>query len=184
MKLALLACATLLASLAAHAQNMKPGLWEITNQMQGTPGSKADAAMAQMQKQMASMSPEQRKMVEDMMAKKGMQMSAAPGGGMAVKVCISPEMAARNEVAPQQQGSCTHTASPRSGKTQKFSFVCTQPPSRGEGEVTLTSPEAYAMKMTTTATVKGKEETMDMQAQGKWLGSDCGSVKPLVAPKG
>lgn len=186
MKLPILACAPLLlsASLTAHAQSMKPGLWEITNQMQGAPGSKADAAMAQMQKQMASMTPEQRKMVEDMMAKKGMQMGAAPGGGMAVKICLTPEMAARNEVAPAQQGNCTHTPSPRSGNTQKFAFTCTQPPSRGEGQVTYTSPEAYAMKMTTTTTVKGKEETMDMQAQGKWLGSDCGSVKPLAAPKG
>eukprot|EP01036_Dinobryon_divergens_P043480 gene43480-57883_t len=82
----------------AAAQNIKPGLWEITNQMQGAPGSKADAAMAQMQKQMAAMSPEQRKMVEDMMAKKGLQIGSTPGGGMAVKVCVTPEMAARNDV--------------------------------------------------------------------------------------
>ena len=65
----------------------------LAKKMQGAAGSKADAAMAQMQKQMAAMSPEQRKMVEDMMAKKGMQMGAAPGGGMAVKVCLTPEMA-------------------------------------------------------------------------------------------
>ena len=180
----LLACATLLASLAAQAQSLKPGLWEITNQMQGAPGSKADAAMAQMQKQMAAMPPEQRKMVEDMMAKKGVQMGAAPGGGMAVKICLTPAMAARNEVAPQQRGSCTHTPSPRTGNTQKFSYVCTQPPSHGEGQITFTSAEAYAMKMTTTTTIKGQEETMDMQANGKWLGSDCGTVKPLAAPKG
>lgn len=184
MKRPLLACATLLIAVTTHAQSMKPGLWEITNQMQGAPGSKADAAMAQMQKQMAAMSPEQRKMVEDMMAKKGMQMGAAPGGGMAVKVCLTPEMAARNEVAPTQQGSCTHTPSPRTGNTQKFAFTCTQPPSRGEGQITFTSAEAYSMAMKTVATIKGKEETMDMQANGKWLGSDCGTVKPLAAPKG
>lgn len=184
MPRALLACATLLLATAANAQTVKPGLWEITNQMQGAPGSKTDAAMAQMQKQMASMSPEQRKMVEDMMAKKGLQMGTAAGGGMAVKICLTPEMAARNEVAPAQHGRCTHTPGPRSGNTQKFAFNCTTPPSHGEGQVTYTSPEAYAMQMTTTTTVKGKEETMDMQAQGKWLGSDCGSVKPLGRPKG
>lgn len=184
MKLLVLACATLLASLAAQAQSMKPGLWEITNQMQGAPGSKTDAAMAEMQKQMAAMTPEQRKMMEDMMAKKGMQIGAAPGGGMAVKVCLTPEMAARNEVAPAQRGSCTHTPSPRTGNTQKFSYVCTQPPSHGEGQVTFTSPEAYSMAMKTVTTIKGQEETMDMQAHGKWLGSDCGTVKPLGGPKG
>lgn len=176
----LLACIAFLLSTAACAQAVKPGLWEITHQMQGAAGSKTDAAMAQMQKQMASMSPEQRKMVEDMMAKKGMHMGAAPGGGITMKVCLTPEMAARNEVAPAQQGRCTHTPSPRSGNTQKFAFTCTTPPSRGEGQVTYTSPEAYTMAMRTTTTVKGQEETLDMQAQGKWLGSDCGSVKPAL----
>ncbi len=174
----LLACIALAAAASTSAQTLKPGLWEITNQMQGASGSKMDAAMAQMQKQMAAMSPEQRKMVEDMMAKKGMQMGAAPGGGMAMKICITPEMAARNDVAPQQHGRCTHTPAPRSGNTQKFSYTCTQPPSHGEGEVTFTSPEAYTMAMKTVTTIKGQEETMDMKASGKWLGSDCGTIKP------
>ena len=178
--LALLAAATLPTH--ATAQTMKPGLWEITNQMQGAAGGQMEGAMAQMQKQMAAMSPEQRKMVEDMMAKKGVQMGATSGGGMSVKVCMTQEMVDRNDV-PQQQGDCTHTMSPRSGNTQKFSYVCTKPPSSGEGQVTYTSPEAYSMKMAATTTINGKPEKMDMQANGKWLGGDCGSVKPLALPK-
>lgn len=180
----LLASTVLLAASTSSAQTVKPGLWEITHQMQGAPGSKSEAAMAQMQKQMAAMTPEQRKMLEEMMAKKGVQMGSAPGGGMAMKVCITPEMAARNDVAPRQHGSCTHTAGARTGSTQKFSFVCTQPPSRGEGEVTYTSPEAYTMAMKTVSTIKGQEETLDMKANGKWLGSDCGNIKPPAMPKG
>jgi hypothetical protein len=133
---------------------------------------------------MAAMTPEQRKMLEDMMAKKGMQMGAGPGGGMSMKVCITPEMAAKNDVAPRQHGSCTHTAGARTGNTQKFSYVCTQPASRGEGEVTYTSPEAYTMAMKTVTTIKGSEETMEMRAQGKWLASDCGNIKPMGMPKG
>jgi hypothetical protein len=39
------------------------------------------------------------------------------------------------------------------------------------------------MTMHTTTTVKGQEETLDMQAQGKWLGGDCGNVKPAL-PRG
>ena len=167
-----------LCTSAAWAQTMKPGLWEITNQMQGAAGGQ----MAEMQKQMASMPPEQRKMMEDMMAKQGMQMGKASGGGMAVKVCMTKEMVERNEVAQQQDG-CTHTTSPRSGNTMKFAFVCTKPPSRGDGQVTFVSPEAYTMQMKAVTTVKGKEEAMDMQASGKWLGTDCGNIKPLSAPK-
>lgn len=169
----------------ASAQTMKPGLWEISTQMQSGSGEMANA-MAKMQKQMESMPPEQRKMVQDMMAKQGMQMGSN-GGGMSLKVCMTQDMVDRNQVASHQssnnQNDCTHTNSPRSGNTMQFSFVCTKPPSSGEGQVTFTSPEAYSMKMTSTSTVKGQPTKMDMQTSGRWLGSDCGTVKPFEAPK-
>lgn len=171
----------LAATGTANAQNMKPGLWEISTQMQGS-GQMGDA-MAKAQKQMESMPPEQRKMMQDMMAKQGVQMGGpAAGGGMTVKVCMTQDMVDRNEVGRQQPG-CTHTNSPRSGNTMKFSYTCTQPPSSGEGQVTFTSPEAYSMKMTSTSTVRGKPEKMDMQTSGRWLGGDCGGIKPLAVPK-
>ena len=47
----------------------------------------------------------------------------------------------------------------------------------------LTSPEAYSMRMTSTSTVRGKPEKMDMQTSGRWLGGDCGAIKPLAMPK-
>jgi hypothetical protein len=184
MKLHLgIACLLSLAATAsANAQNMKPGLWEISTQMQGS--GQTGKAMAEAQKQMESMPPEQRKMMQDMMASKGMQMGGpAGGGGMTIKVCMTQEMVDRNEVGRQQPG-CTHTYGQRSGNTMKFSWVCTQPPSSGEGQVTFTSPEAYSMKMTSTSTVRGNpEEKMDMQTSGRWLGGDCGNIKPLAVPK-
>lgn len=170
----------------ASAQTMKPGLWEIATQMQGGSGEMADA-MAKAQKQMESMPPEQRKMVQDMMAKRGMQMGANGGGGMSIKICMTQEMVDRNQVANHQsstdQHDCAHTNSPRSGNTMQFSFVCTKPPSSGEGRVTFTSPEAYSMKMTSTSMVKGQPTKMEMQTDGRWLGSDCGTVKPFEMPK-
>lgn len=165
----------------ASAQHMKPGLWEIATQMQGS--GQTGEAMAKAQKQMESMPPEQRKMMQDMMAKQGVQMGGpAAGGGMTIKVCMTQEMVDRNEVGRQQPG-CTHTYGQRSGNTMKFSYACTQPPSSGEGQVTFTSPEAYSMKMTSTSTVRGNPEKMDMQTSGRWLGGDCGNVKPLAMPK-
>jgi hypothetical protein len=168
-------------STGASAQTIKPGLWEFTTQMSGGGGKMSDA-MAQAQKEMANMPPEQRKMMQDLMAKQGVQMGAGAGGGMTVKVCMTQEMVDRNEVSSHQDG-CTHTNSPRMGNTMKFSFVCTKPPSKGEGQVTFTSAEAYSMKMSTTTTVQGRTEKMDMQNSGRWLGSNCGSIKPLVVPK-
>lgn len=170
----------------AAAQTMKPGLWEITNKMGGSgdSGAKMAAAQAEMQKQMASMSPEQRKQMEKMMAQQGVSMSpGAPGGGMSTKICITKEMAARNETPAQTQGDCKHEQTQKSGNTTKFKFTCTKPPSTGEGEVTMNSPESYTMKMKVTSQTKGKPEQMTMDAQGKFLSSDCGSIKPIAAAK-
>ncbi len=182
MKLQYVFGAAALMAAGVCAQTMKPGLWEITNQMKGAAGGQMESAMAQMQKQLESMPPEQRKMMEDAMAKRGMQMGQSQGGGMAVKVCMTQEMVERNGLPPQQ-GDCTHTMGPRSGNTQKFSYVCTRPPGSGEGQVTYTSPEAYVMQMSATTTINGKPEKLDMQANGKWLSTDCGNIKPLAPPK-
>lgn len=167
------------------AQTMKPGLWEITNKMGGSgdSGAKMAAAMEQMQKQMASMPPEQRKQMEKMMAQQGVNMAPGAGGGMSVRVCITKEMAARNETPAQTSGDCKHEQMQKSGNTTKFKFTCTKPPSSGEGEVTMNSSESYTMKMKVTSQAKGKAEQMTMDAQGKFVSNDCGSVKPIAANK-
>ena len=95
--------------------------------MGGSP--EMDKAMVDMQKQLAAMPPEQRKMMQDMMGKQGMAMGP---GGNAVKVCISKEMAARNE-PPAQQGDCKQETLQKSGNTTKFKFTCSKPPATGEG---------------------------------------------------
>ncbi|MDB5873276.1 MAG: hypothetical protein JWQ07_2718 [Ramlibacter sp.] len=177
--------AVALATFAATgwAQSLKPGLWEITNKMQ-TGSGQMEQQMAQAQAQMANMPPDQRKMVEEMMAKQGVKMgSGGPGGGMSVKVCMTREMVERNEMPAQQRGDCQTTQQSRSGNTMKMAFSCTNPPSSGEGQVTFTSSEAYSMKMAVNTTVQGKPEKINMDGAGKWLGADCGTVKPVTPPK-
>ena len=114
------------------------------------------------------------------MADKGVSMApgGAPYGGMAARVCISKEMAARNE-PPAQQGDCKQESLQKTGNTTKFKFSCSKPPTTGEGEVTLHNPESYTMKMKTTSQFKGKAENMTMDAQGKFISSDCGNLKPV-----
>ena len=176
--LAALAAATF--AVTASAQNMKPGLWEITNNMKSGSGE-MEKAQAKMQQQMASMPPEQRKMMEKTMAEHGVKMGAGGPGGMTVKTCMTKEMVERNEM-PTQKGDCKTTKQERSGNTMKMAFTCTTPPSSGEGQFTFQSSEAYTMKMAIKSTVDGKPETMNMDASGKWLGSDCGSIKPMRPP--
>jgi hypothetical protein len=165
----------------AGAQSLKPGLWEITNKMQ-TGSGQMEQQMAQMQQQMANMPPDQRKMMEEMMTQRGVKMGSAGAGGMSVKMCMTKEMVERNEI-PAQQGDCKTTQQSRSGNTMKMAFTCTNPPSSGEGQVIITSPEAYSMKMQINSTMQGKPEKINMDGTGKWLGADCGSVKPPAMPK-
>ena len=174
-------------AICANAQTLKPGLWEITQKMKFG-SSEMTSEMATMQAEMAKMSPEQRKQMQDMMSKQGVNIdlgaagSAGGPGAITVKTCLTPEMVARNEL-PAAQGNCTSTNSPRVGNTMKMAYTCTKPPSSGEGQVTFVGMDAYTMKMTVKTMVKGKAESMGLDGAGKWLGASCGDIKPLVLPK-
>jgi hypothetical protein len=162
----------------AQAQTIKPGLWEIT-QKTNVDGRDMGAQMAQMQAQLEKMPPAQRKMMEEMMAKQGVSMPGTAGGGaMTLKTCLSKEMVEKNQLAPQQ-GDCTHSQQPRSGNTMKFSFQCKNPPSTGEGEVTFSGSDAYTTKVRVTTQRGGQQHTATMEGSSKWLGADCGSIKPM-----
>jgi hypothetical protein len=146
-----------------------------------------DAAMARMQEQLANMPPEKRAQVEAMMAQRGITLGAGGGAGsgggpsVKVKLCLTPEQAARDEV-PQQhqgQGQCKQTSRTRSGNTVKFTLECTgQNPGHGEGEFTMLSPKEHQGKMSMTMTGAQRTGTMDMEMHARWLAADCGDVKP------
>ena len=167
------------ACLPAGAQSLKPGLWEINNKIKGS--AEMDQAMAQMQQQLAAMPPEQRKQMEAMMAQRGAKMAPAAGGGMTMQMCMTKEMADRNDV-PMQDG-CTMTKQQRTGTTMKLAFNCTRPPSSGEGEFTFMGDQAYKSHMVVRTMAQGKPETMEMDGAGKWLSADCGNIKPITPPK-
>ena len=179
VRLATVAALTLTAC-AAFAQSTQAGLWSIENKMGGNP--ELEQAMAQMQKQLASMPPAQRKQMEAMMGKSGMSM--ASGGGMTVKVCITPEMASRQQLPTQTEGDCTTNVVSRSPKSMKLKFSCTDPVSNGEGTYTFDSDKAYTMNMLINTAQGGKMQRMTMDAKGRWLSADCGDIKPVVIPTG
>lgn len=174
------------ASLPAAAQTMKPGLWETTSKVESANGEMA-AAMAQMQKQLAAMPPEQRKAMAEMMAKHGggMQLPTMnPDGSMVTKMCMTKEMIARSELLTQQQnGSCTHKNSPVVGGVMTMTFSCTSPPSSGEARFVFRGDTGYSMTMNSKGVMNGKNESVSIDASGKWLGADCGGIKPLVMPQ-
>lgn len=175
-----------LAGSAAQAQMIKPGLWETTSKMKSANGEMA-SAMAMMQKQMANMSPEQRKAMEAMMAKHGggfTMPTVTDDGGIVTKVCMTKEMIDKSQLLSQQtqRGNCTQKTSPMVGGVINTTFSCTNPPAKGEARFVIKNDTAYSMSMNSTATVNGKPESMAVDASGKWLGADCGNVKPYTMP--
>ncbi len=176
----ILATLLLALPLVASAQSRPtPGLWEQNAKMVSA-DPKVAAAMAQMQQQMASMPPEQRRQMEEMMARQGVSMpGAGAGGGMIVKYCLSPERAARDEIPMDQDGRCKQTSINRSGNTLKFTVECTgERAGKGEGEVTFISPKEHKGKMKITSNRGGREQAMEIEHHAKWLGADCGTIQP------
>ena len=163
---------------AASAQQLQPGLWDMTSKMTSS-NAEMQRAMAQAQAQMANLPPEQRKMIEEMMNKQGVGLS--PGGDTAVRLCLTREMVERDSI-PGQQGNCQTTSSPRVGNTMKVNFSCTNPSSSGDGTVTFLSPSAYTSRVNVRTVQGGKTESLVVESSGKWVSADCGAIKPIGAP--
>ncbi|WP_077037098.1 DUF3617 domain-containing protein [Pelomonas sp. KK5] len=181
MRQSILLVSLLVAAFAAQAQTMKPGLWEIRQQPKLDPARQAQ--MEQAQAQMAKMSPDQRKMMEDMMAKRGVSMDFSGGGVITVKMCVSEEQAKRNEPPVATRGNCTHEVK-RDGSMIHTRFACTNPASEGTSDVTLKpGGEGFTARTHITHTRDGKTEAVDATSDASWLGTDCGALKPINAGK-
>lgn len=173
-----------IATAPASAQTTRSGLWEVNNRMEGTGDPRMQQMakaqkhdMSAMREQMAKMPPEQRKAMEAMMSKLG-QTPLIDKEGMTVKVCVTPEMAAGNQLTVQQREHCTNKRSAPVGGVMKISYVCTKPASSGEGTVTFSGDTAYTMNMTMNITEGGRQQSTSMSSRGKWLAASCGDVKP------
>jgi hypothetical protein len=162
---------------AAAQQKMRPGLWEHNVSFK-TQSGQMEAAMAEMQKSLASMPPAQRKQMEQMMAQQGVGLGAT---GQSVKVCVTKEQADLDNI-PQQEG-CTQQVQRVDANTMKVAFSCKggqgEPPSSGEGTVTFQGPKAYSGQFKFKTVQQGKPEQIDMAQKGRWLSDDCGAIKPM-----
>ncbi len=168
-----------LSSFAATS-GMRPGLWEHSFTVKSQSG-KVEKAMSDLKAKMAAMSPDQRKMMEEVMAKQGLGINQQANG---VKVCISKEQAENLEIPQGQNQNCTQEVLERTAKTIKMKFDCPGiTHTSGEGEFTLTSPTAYNGKSVINTTVNNKSDRMDMVQKGKWLSANCGEIKPIPTKK-
>jgi hypothetical protein len=174
------ACAAALLGAAAQAQShLKPGLWQETVTSK-TDNAQANAAMEQMKQRLAAMSPEQRAAMEKMMGGHALPGSGAPN---VIRVCITAEQAQRN-FAPDHNGHCTRNNVNTSGNTTQFDMSCVMAHGTMTGHGAFTNMGDSAFAITSTADVVDTKMTMHIQSDiaGKFISSDCGDVKPYVAP--
>lgn len=177
--------------------DMKAGLWENKvvwggGDTEGIPAIQPDQvkfAMEEMKKQLANMSPEQRKQMEAMMAQSGMkvtdngvsfnnsQVEISPTGTNA-KLCVTQAQIDRGELPDDVKG-CESALKKISATQFKSTHVCSGEYSgTGESEVTFHSPKHYTGTGKMNQVMNGEKRTMAFTMEGKWLASDCGDVKP------
>ena len=175
-----LSCLALVAVTAAGplpVPPVKPGLWEARMSTLDADGH--EMARPE-QAALSRLSPEARARMADAMKARGVSMPDANG---ATKACLTREMFESGKW--QQMASdmgCTTNYSTLSGTAWKWHSSCTALKSESDGETVFSSAESYKTKVTTTATVMGKTNTSTRLIQAKWLGADCGDIKPLTPP--
>lgn len=174
----------LLAGLPAHAEEknpLTPGLWESNTTRMIVNGTdmlpQMAAAAARMKQQLASLPPAQRRQVEAMLLQQG----TAP---LSARLCISPEMAQREQtMLPKPEGAtCEPAKTSRNGNRTSFELVCTQGGARltAKGE-TVAMGDTIHTRMESQRSGNGKSpaQTTLVESQLKYLGKDCGGIRPL-----
>lgn len=172
LKVILWGLCAVLATGAAQAQapiDMKPGLWETRILKMVQDGKDMLAEMeAQTRQAMAYLTPEQRKQF---------------GDPMAGRMCVSPAMVKGDWLASQsaQKETCTPPKVTRNGNRVLFETTCKE----REGTVVTKGEHISAGNLVTSKTEMvitepgGAKSTTVQETQMKFLGSDCGDVKPM-----
>lgn len=188
MKKSLLACVIALLAVTSYAAGIvrKPGLWEVRIVKQVVDGRDTSdqmaAARAQMEKALANMPAAQRAQMQAMLASHGL--GGDDNGGF--RICVSPEMAKRDTPIIDKNGRCQPVKLNHSGNQATFEFSCTVNGNTmtGKGEATITDDLITTRTDVTTHTPSGATHLMQNETQMKYLGPDCGDVKPPEPPSG
>ena len=149
---------------AAHAEGMKPGLWEFNTEVKGA-GVPA----------MPKIPEAQRKQMEAM----GIKLPQTAGGGMGIttRVCITPDQAKKG-VPPNAEKNgekCEQTDVKTSGKTTSWKMVCTgKHKMTGSGTITYDSVDHFSGE-TTMNMEDGPHGPMAMNNKysGNFITADC-----------
>jgi hypothetical protein len=161
------AAAAVAARADAPAFDVKPGLWQMT--MSG----KASGALPIPPEALKQMTPEQRASIEAAMAR-----AASPH---VIKSCVTAEQLARTpDFTHGGKAGCKQTVVTRTATEVEIHESCGGPAGTMFGTFHFTALNRETIAGTTSVTQSNGDKTMSVRQQigGKWLGSDCGAIKP------
>ncbi len=162
--------AVVITAAVAATLDVKPGLWEVTSQGEasGMPPIPPQA--------LAQMSPEQRA-----------QVMAAMQGAMSrinqpnvTRSCITQKILDRGlDLQRQGNENCKQNVISSTSQSLDMHVECTgQQRANGTLHIDAINTETFSGTFDVVTTDGTNTMTMKRTMQGKWLGSDCGSVKP------
>ncbi len=161
---AALALACAIPSFAAGS--MQPGLWEVTQQSSSM-------------KNMPKISPEQ----IEQMRKMGVDMAQLQSGAIVNRICITKEMAARENL-PQmnhKESGCEIKNQKRTSDGYTMDMICDGAQMKGKAvsKTVFASDRSFSTSTEFKGTMQGMPVSDRTDTSGKWLSSDCGSVRPI-----
>ncbi|MFZ6758521.1 DUF3617 domain-containing protein [Undibacterium sp. Ji50W] len=168
VRLASISALLIMTGTCLAADKMKPGLWELT--------IKSDAMKA-----MPKIPPEQMEKMKQM----GIKMPDMQNGAMVQKVCFTKEMVDQDKPpSGGREQQCQNKDFSRSGNSYTSEIVCDMPEMKGTGNVKGSfTPDSLTSVYDFKGVSHGKPFSHHTETTGKWMGSDCGDVKPFVMPQ-
>jgi len=162
---------TTLAAISAEAGPWgKPGLWETTANMH--------MAMGGMPAMTAAQTAQMKKM--------GVKMPTMDGQSITTKMCVTPAEAAQFSAHrySSRDAGCKQESVKQTGNHIVATLVCDgRMKGSGTADVTLIDDAHYSSVFAFKGVSHGHPMDMKVSTTARWLGVDCGSVKPFTPPK-
>ena len=153
----------------ADGPNIKPGLWQYKVNVSSQSG-RMEKAMEQAKAMMASLPPEQRAMMESMMASKGGMKSFSDQN---YELCMT-EQDIKQVNLPNPDEQCQQKLIEQSPNQYKLTLRCSgNPPMNGDGKFVIENPKKFTGKIVMTMPIEGVEDTLTMLQQGTWISAKC-----------
>lgn len=172
----LLGVSTFLSFATAGAQtplaNREPGLWELRL----VDGSSLASIALGVQRAFRNLPEAQRRQMEQLIGSSGLELPTV------VRQCLTPELARRDlrTVLADHHIECSELDWQEAGGSGRFSFVCTNPDGdwTGQGRITDATRRSFNSEATVQGKYRGQPVSLDMKHEARWLGAECGDVKP------